>query len=87
LLQIPAGTLVSYGGLAAAIGNRAAARAVGKAVGENPLAYLIPCHRVIRDTGALGGYRWGRTRKRAIVAWDSVVHFADESKTAALETG
>jgi AraC family transcriptional regulator of adaptative response/methylated-DNA-[protein]-cysteine methyltransferase len=71
LLQVPAGTLISYGELAAAIGNRGAARAVGAAVGQNPLAYLIPCHRVIRDTGALGEYHWGETRKKAIMVWES----------------
>jgi AraC family transcriptional regulator of adaptative response/methylated-DNA-[protein]-cysteine methyltransferase len=86
LLQVPAGTLVSYGGLAAAIGDRAAARAVGAAIGQNPLAYLIPCHRVIRDTGALGDYRWGRTRKRAILAWDSSARIAGKLDAAAVET-
>ena len=71
LLQVQPGTLVSYGRLAAALGKPAAARAVGSAVGKNPLAYLIPCHRVIRETGAVGDYRWGQERKRAIVAWES----------------
>jgi AraC family transcriptional regulator of adaptative response/methylated-DNA-[protein]-cysteine methyltransferase len=71
LLQVPPGTLVSYGCLAAALGNPAAARAVGSAVGHNPLAWLIPCHRVIRETGVIGGYRWGAVRKRAMVAWES----------------
>jgi AraC family transcriptional regulator of adaptative response/methylated-DNA-[protein]-cysteine methyltransferase len=71
LLQVPTGTLVSYGRLAAALDNPAAARAVGTAVGHNPLAYLIPCHRVIRETGAIGEYRWGEVRKRAMVAWES----------------
>ena len=50
---------------------RGLARAVGAAVGRNPLAYLIPCHRVIRETGVVGDYRWGRLRKRAMVAWES----------------
>jgi len=71
LLQIQPGTLVSYGRLAAALGKPAAARAVGSAVGKNSLAYLIPCHRVIRETGVAGNYRWGRDRKRAILAWES----------------
>jgi len=71
LLQIRAGSLTSYGRLAAAIGKPAASRAVGAAVGQNPLAYLIPCHRVIRETGALGGYHWGLERKRAMIAWES----------------
>lgn len=79
LLQIPPGTLVSYGRLAAALGRPTAARAVGTAVAQNPLAYLVPCHRVIRETGILGDYRWGRTRKRAMLAWESAPHDGDES--------
>ena len=71
LLQVPPGTLVSYGCLAAAIDRPAAARAVGTAVGHNPLAWLIPCHRVIRETGVIGEYRWGAVRKRAMMAWES----------------
>lgn len=72
LLQLPPGTLVSYGRLAAIVGRPAAARAVGTAVGRNPLACFIPCHRVIRGTGLVGNYRWGSTRKRAMVAWESL---------------
>ncbi len=71
LLDVQAGTLVSYRRLAAALGQPSAARAVGTAVGQNALAYLIPCHRVIRETGATGGYRWGQVRKRALLAWES----------------
>ena len=71
LLQLQPGTLVSYGSLAAAIGRPSAARAVGTAIGRNPLAFLIPCHRVIRETGVVGNYRWGRTRKRAMLGWES----------------
>jgi AraC family transcriptional regulator of adaptative response/methylated-DNA-[protein]-cysteine methyltransferase len=71
LLQVPSGTLVSYGRLAAALDHPAAARAVGTAVGHNPLAWLIPCHRVIRETGVIGEYRWGAVRKHAMVAWES----------------
>jgi AraC family transcriptional regulator of adaptative response/methylated-DNA-[protein]-cysteine methyltransferase len=74
LLKIPSGTLVSYGNLAAALNQPSAARAVGSAVGQNSLAYLIPCHRVIRETGIIGDYRWGAVRKRALVAWESAVH-------------
>jgi AraC family transcriptional regulator of adaptative response/methylated-DNA-[protein]-cysteine methyltransferase len=85
LLQVPPGTLVSYAELAAAIGNRAAARAVGSAVGQNPLAYLIPCHRVIRDTGAVGEYRWGQTRKKAILAWESSARFAEQPEASTVE--
>ncbi len=71
LLEIPSGRFTSYGRLAATLGQPTAARAVGNAVGQNPLAYLIPCHRVIRETGVIGNYRWGRLRKRAIVAWEN----------------
>jgi len=71
LLDIPPGALMSYGALAARIGAPQAARAVGTAVGRNPLAWLIPCHRVIRETGIVGDYRWGTARKRAMIAWES----------------
>jgi len=71
LLRVPPGSLVTYGRLATAVGQPAAARAVGSAVGSNPLSYLIPCHRVIRETGAIGGYRWDPLRKRAMLAWES----------------
>jgi len=70
LLRIPPGCFASYGVVALALGRPAAARAVGTAVGKNPLAWLVPCHRVIRDTGVLGGYRWGRERKAAMAAWE-----------------
>lgn len=71
LLHVPPGALVSYGQLASAIGLPRAARAVGTAVGQNPLAYIVPCHRVIRASGVLGDYHWGSDRKRALVAWES----------------
>jgi AraC family transcriptional regulator, regulatory protein of adaptative response / methylated-DNA-[protein]-cysteine methyltransferase len=71
LLGIPPGHLSSYGGIARAIGMPQAARAVGTACGQNPVAILIPCHRVIRQTGILDGYRWGTDRKRALFAWES----------------
>lgn len=71
LLQIPHGRLASYGDVATAIGRPRAVRAVGTAVGANPCAFLIPCHRVIRSNGEIGGYRWGPTRKRAIHAWEA----------------
>jgi AraC family transcriptional regulator of adaptative response/methylated-DNA-[protein]-cysteine methyltransferase len=70
LMRIPDGTAVTYGDLAAELGRRGAARAVGSACAGNRIAVLIPCHRVIRDTGALGGYRWGLDRKRALLAWE-----------------
>lgn len=67
LLRIPAGQVTSYGALARSVGVPGAARAVGSAVGHNPIAVLIPCHRVIQATGALGGYRWGLPRKLAVL--------------------
>lgn len=70
LLEIPAGSLTTYGRIATAMGMPQAARAVGAAVGSNDLAFLIPCHRVIRGTGAICGYRWGVGRKRALIAWE-----------------
>lgn len=83
LLQVQSGALVSYGGLAAAVNQPAAARAVGSAVGQNALAYLIPCHRVIRETGVIGDYRWGQVRKRAILAWENAPRVAAKSKRSA----
>jgi len=71
LLQIPPGCLASYTWIARTIGEPRAIRAVGSACGRNPVAYLIPCHRVIRETGIVQGYRWGAARKRAIVAWEA----------------
>lgn len=70
LLEIPPGTLVSYGTIARAAGNPKASRATGSAVGRNDISFLIPCHRVIRETGVCGHYRWGAVRKRAILAWE-----------------
>src|SRR6266566_805641 len=70
LLRVPSGALTTYGRLAEAIGQSKAARAVGSAVGANPISFIIPCHRVIRETGALGNYGGGRIRKRAIVGWE-----------------
>lgn len=74
LLRIPAGRAVSYGQLAMACGKPAAARAVGTAVGANPVAVLIPCHRVIQQSGAVGGYRWHPERKLALQAWERLQH-------------
>ncbi|MGE6136497.1 bifunctional transcriptional activator/DNA repair enzyme AdaA [Aeromonas salmonicida] len=71
LLQIPPAKVVSYAQVASAIGNPKAARAVGLAVGANPVALMIPCHRVIQQNGKLGGYHWGETRKQAIHAWEA----------------
>ncbi len=71
LLEIPPGTLASYGRIAALAGNPNASRATGSAVGSNAISFLIPCHRVIRETGISGHYRWGAVRKRAILAWEA----------------
>jgi AraC family transcriptional regulator of adaptative response/methylated-DNA-[protein]-cysteine methyltransferase len=71
LVRVPKGCAVSYGWLARTIGNPRAARAVGAACASNPISYVIPCHRVIRKTGIMGGYRWGALRKRALLAWES----------------
>ncbi|MDX1671340.1 MAG: methylated-DNA--[protein]-cysteine S-methyltransferase [Balneolaceae bacterium] len=71
LLKIPFGMVCSYSELAKEIGRPKASRAVGSAVARNPIAYLIPCHRVIRQLGEIGQYRWGTIRKRAIVGWES----------------
>jgi AraC family transcriptional regulator of adaptative response/methylated-DNA-[protein]-cysteine methyltransferase len=70
LLELGSRGPTSYGELAAAIGSPGASRAVGQAVGANPVAWLIPCHRVLRRDGALGGYHWGVERKRAMLAWE-----------------
>jgi AraC family transcriptional regulator of adaptative response/methylated-DNA-[protein]-cysteine methyltransferase len=75
LLRVPAGAVVSYRQLARAAGAPRAVRAVASAVARNPVAYLIPCQRVIRSTGAFGEYRWGETRKRAMLAWEAA-HYA-----------
>ncbi|RPJ35444.1 MAG: methylated-DNA--[protein]-cysteine S-methyltransferase [Verrucomicrobiaceae bacterium] len=71
LLRVPAGALISYGALAAAVGNPRACRATGSAVGANPVACLIPCHRVIPQDGGIGHYRWGAGRKRAMLACEN----------------
>lgn len=71
LLTIPMGKLSTYGNLADKIGNPNASRAVGTAIGCNPVAFLIPCHRVIQSTGKIGGYMWGSERKQLIIGWES----------------
>ena len=70
LLKIPMGQLSTYGKIADCIANPNASRAVGGAIGSNPVAFLIPCHRVIRSTGVFGGYMWGSNRKTAIIGWE-----------------
>ncbi|MEQ8900927.1 MAG: bifunctional helix-turn-helix domain-containing protein/methylated-DNA--[protein]-cysteine S-methyltransferase [Roseovarius sp.] len=71
LLAIPSGHVTTYSEIAQAIGNPRAVRAVGTAVGRNPVSFLIPCHRALRKSGGLGGYHWGLPVKRAILAWES----------------
>ncbi|GAB3955390.1 methylated-DNA--[protein]-cysteine S-methyltransferase [Spirosoma harenae] len=71
LLKIPEGQLASYDQIADAIGQPTASRAVGTAIGSNPVGYLIPCHRVIKKTGLFGGYRWGAERKQAMLGWEA----------------
>ncbi|MGL5115542.1 MAG: methylated-DNA--[protein]-cysteine S-methyltransferase [Beijerinckiaceae bacterium] len=71
LLDIPLGQATTYGRVASRIGKPSAARAVGAAVGRNPLSFVVPCHRVLGGTGALTGYHWGITRKQAILGWEA----------------
>jgi len=71
LLKIPKGNLTTYGAIAGKIEKPNAARAVGTAIGNNPVAFLIPCHRVIQSSGKIGGYMWGNTRKAAIIGWEA----------------
>lgn len=71
LTRIPMGQAVSYKHIAQHLGQPTASRAVGSAVGRNPLSFVVPCHRVFRADGALGGYHWGLTRKRALIGWET----------------
>ncbi len=71
LLSIPFGKLETYGTIARHLGQPGASRAVGHAIGSNPVAFIIPCHRVIQSSGALGGYMWGTTRKTAMIGWEA----------------
>lgn len=71
LLKIPMGKLATYGNIAKQLQNPNASRAVGTAIGDNPVAFLIPCHRVIQSSGALGGYHWGVNRKTAMIGWEA----------------
>ncbi len=73
LLKIPNGAASSYSDVAEHIGNPRAVRAVGSAVGRNPIPFVVPCHRVFRKSGELGGYHWGLTRKQAIIGWESAL--------------
>ncbi len=71
LLKIPGGQFVSYSDIARHLGQPNASRAVGRAVGRNPISFVVPCHRVLRQDGGLGGYHWGLTRKKAIIGWEA----------------
>jgi len=71
LLKIPFGKAVTYSDIANDIGNPKAMRAVGAAVGANPISFVVPCHRALGKSGALTGYHWGLTRKRAMLGWES----------------
>ncbi len=71
LMRIPRGHAVSYQHIARHLGQPTASRAVGSAVGRNPLSFVVPCHRVLRADGSLGGYHWGLTRKRALIGWET----------------
>ncbi|MBC7830091.1 MAG: methylated-DNA--[protein]-cysteine S-methyltransferase [Chitinophagaceae bacterium] len=71
LLKIPLGQLTTYGNIAKQIDLPNASRAVGTAIGDNPVAFLIPCHRIIQSTGVFGGYHWGNIRKSAIIGWEA----------------
>ena len=71
LLQIPMGRLATYSGIAGKVCKPDAARAVGAAVGRNPISFVVPCHRVLGRSGALTGYHWGLARKQAIIGWEA----------------
>ena len=79
LLAIPSGHVTTYSDIARAIGHPRAVRAVGTAVGRNPISFLIPCHRALRKSGGLGGYHWGLPVKRAMLAWESARADADQA--------
>jgi len=77
LIKIPSGKLSTYGQVARKINNPKAIRAVGSAIGDNPVAYLIPCHRVIQSSGNFGQYHWGSNRKTAMIGWESYSYLQD----------
>ncbi|MBC7390282.1 MAG: methylated-DNA--[protein]-cysteine S-methyltransferase [Opitutaceae bacterium] len=78
LLKIPSGQLTTYGFIADKIDSLGASRAVGTAIGKNPIAFLIPCHRVIQSSGIIGGYMWGNTRKTAMIGWEAALLESNE---------
>ena len=71
LLSVPSGQVTSYSEIAQVVGNPKAVRAVGSAIGRNPVSWLIPCHRALRKSGAIGGYHWGLPMKRAMLAYEA----------------
>ena len=71
LLKVPPGHAATYGDVARAVGRPKAARAIGRAVGRNPISFVVPCHRIVGSSGALTGYHWGIVRKRAILGWEA----------------
>lgn len=73
LLTIKTGEISTYGDIAEKIGNRKMSRAVGAAIGDNPIGYIVPCHRVLKSTGEISGYRWGVERKRAMLKYESSI--------------
>ncbi len=79
LLKIPAGAITCYGDLARMLGQPGASRAIGSAVGQNPIGYLIPCHRVLRGDGGIGGYRWGIERKLTILGKELCIAEVDQN--------
>jgi AraC family transcriptional regulator of adaptative response/methylated-DNA-[protein]-cysteine methyltransferase len=78
LLKIPMGGLATYAGIAGKMESPQASRAVGSAVGSNPVAFLIPCHRVIKSNGTFGEYHWGSTRKAAMIGWEATKAFTNQ---------
>lgn len=82
LMRIPTGHVTTYSDIARAIGAPKAVRAVGTAVGRNPVSWLIPCHRALRKTGGLGGYHWGLPVKRAMLAWEAMETDTDRQSAA-----
>lgn len=83
LIDLGSRSATSYGELATSIGCNGSSRAVGGAVGSNPIAWLIPCHHVLRKSGALGGYHWGEDRKRAMLAWEAMAQPSAVTRVAA----
>lgn len=81
LLKIPSANLSTYQEIASEINRSKSSRAVGNAIGANPIAYLIPCHRVIKTSGLLGGYRWGTSRKSLLIAWEAAIKNTDIDET------